>query len=76
MPYISMIIAKVLAFADAFLAQWATAVPASANTACYGAYTINAEVTPCGATFITQIMDIREGLIQLTSALLAARYAG
>ena len=77
MPYISFIIAKVLALTDFFLEQWvdvSTGVSLSANL-CYAMPTISANVNPCGQEFLTNVTDIVEGLTALVPSLLAGLFA-
>jgi hypothetical protein len=77
MPYISTIIARVLALTDWFLAQWVSAVPSPVTGAgnCYSAYTINATVNACGQNFLTNVTDIIEGVTALVPLVLAGLFA-
>jgi len=77
MPYISFIIAKVLALTDFFLEQWVdVSVGASISpNLCYALPSISANVNPCGQEFLTNVTDIVEGLTALVPALLAGLFA-
>ncbi len=81
MPYISTILARVLALTDWFLAQWVDiSVGASVGAInngvpCYVAPQINATVNACGADFLTNVGDIVEGLAKLVPSILAGLFA-
>lgn len=77
MPYISFIIAKVLALTDFFLEQWVdVSVGASLSpNLCYVMPTISANVNPCGQEFLTNVTDIVEGLVALVPSILAGLFA-
>ena len=77
MPYISFIIAKVLALTDFFLEQWvdvSTGVSLSPNL-CYAMPTISANVNACGQEFLTNVTDIVEGVVALVPSILAGLFA-
>jgi hypothetical protein len=82
MPYISTILARVLALTDWFLAQWVdiTAVGSSLGAInngvpCYASPTISANVNACGADFLKNSTDIVEGLAKLVPSILAGLFA-
>lgn len=77
MPYISVIIAKVLALTDFFLEQWVDVgfgASLSPNY-CYAMPTIEANVNACGQEFLTNVTDIVEGLVALVPSILAGLFA-
>ena len=77
LPYISYIIAKVLALTDFFLEQWVdVSVGASVSpNVCYVLPSISANVNACGQEFLTNVTDIVEGLTALVPSLLAGLFA-
>jgi hypothetical protein len=75
MPFLSYIIAKVLALTDFVLEEWVDVALVNASTTCYGAYTIDANVNTCGQAFLVSLVDIIEGVVALVPSLLAGLFA-
>ena len=76
-PFISLIIAKVLALTDYFLEQWvdvAMVTNASPN-ACWSFEVVNATVNPCGQEFLTNVTDVVEGVVALIPSILGGLFA-
>ena len=76
-PFISLIIAKVLALTDYFLEQWvdvAMVTNASPNL-CYSFEVVNATVNPCGQEFLSNLTDVVEGVVALVPSLLGGLFA-
>ena len=76
-PFISLIIAKVLALTDYFLEQWvdvAMITNASPN-ACYSFQVVNATVNVCGQEFLTNVTDVVEGVTALIPSILGGLFA-
>lgn len=76
-PFITTIIAKVLALTDFFLSQWVdVSVSSSASpNNCWGFDVVNASVNPCGQEFISNFMDVLEGAVALVPSLLGGLFA-
>jgi hypothetical protein len=76
MPYLSYIIAKVLALTDFFLEQWVdvTLITSSGN-GCWSFQTVNASVNTCGAAFLINVTDVVEGVVALVPYLLGGLFA-
>ena len=71
MPFVSTVVARLLALEDSFLAQWvdASAYGMASPNACWGYQVQNATLNACGQGFVSQVTDIIEFLIPLVSPL-------
>jgi hypothetical protein len=78
MPFVSTVIARLLALQDSFLAQWvdASAYGMASPNECWGYQVQNASVNPCGQGFVSQVTDIIEFLIPLVSPLVPSVLGG
>ena len=74
-PFISIIIAKVLAMTDYVLESWVDVAIINTSTSCYGAFAIDANVNACGQTFLTNVVDIVEGVTALVPSVFAGLFA-
>ncbi|MBN2098342.1 MAG: hypothetical protein JW753_01970 [Dehalococcoidia bacterium] len=76
-PFISTIIARVLAITDYFLAQWVdvAAVSNASPNGCWEFDVQNATLNACGQEFIANLTDVVEGVIALVPSLLGGLFA-
>jgi hypothetical protein len=78
MPFVSIIIARLLALQDWYLGQFvdvSTVASASANN-CWSLNIVNATVNPCGQEFIhNQVLEQWIDLLQATTILIPSLFA-
>jgi len=76
-PFISLIIAKSLALVDYFLEQWVdvTVVTNASPNACWSFTVVNASVNACGQEFLSNLLDVIEGLVALVPYLLGGLFS-
>jgi uncharacterized membrane protein YccF (DUF307 family) len=78
MPFISIIIAKLLALQDWFLGQFVDVelVASVSPNACWSFDIVNAAVNPCGQEFIrNQVVEEWADLLQATTILIPSLFA-
>lgn len=76
-PFVTTIIAKILALVDFFLSQWVD-VSVSASVSpnhCWEYSAVNASVNPCGQEFLSNLTDVLEGTVALVPSLLGGLFA-
>jgi hypothetical protein len=71
MPLVTIIVARLLALQDWFLAQWVDASVVNTSTSCYMAYQLDANVNACGQQLLrSEIFEEWMELLAATSILI------
>jgi hypothetical protein len=78
-PYLSTILARVLAITDYFLAQWVDVTTVDAGLAspntCFEFIVQNATLNPCGQEIMSNLVEIVEGVVAMVPSLLGGLFA-
>jgi hypothetical protein len=76
-PFITTIIARVLAITDYFLNQWVTVSTYSqaSPNGCWSFDVQNATLNACGQEFLSNLTDVVEGVVALVPDLLGGLFA-
>jgi hypothetical protein len=76
MPYLSSILARVLAFGDFLLSKWVdVGFYPSTTSNCWTFYVAEANVNTCGQEFINNLVEIVEGVVGLVPSVLGGLFA-